>query len=186
MSKDPRRHTPVFRGSYVNIDKPRKANEEAEPLYSIMIVLDPEDSEQADYINTLEDWVNEVAEAKFGEVPRRLKSPIREGELVADEFIGYVCINASSNRRPGVVDADLNPLDEMDLSDEVYSGAWYRASIRPYAWEHKTGGKGVSFGLDNLMKVEDDEPLGNVAPKPEDDFAEMKSAGRKKARSRAR
>lgn len=181
---DKRRHTPEFRGSYVHLISPRKATEDAKAVYSMLIVLDPSDPEHDDYIYELEGWIEEVCKDKWGEVPRRLKSPLKEGEDFSDgpEFEGMICFNASNVRRPGIVDADLNPIDEMDLEDELYSGAWYRASIRPYAWQHKTGGKGVSFSLDNVMKVADDEPLGATAPPAEEDFADMKRAGRKKRR----
>lgn len=183
---DPRRHTPVFRGSFAHLAKPNRIDEDSDPRYSILVVLDPEDDEQADYIEAIEDWVEELALDKWGEVPRRLKSPIKEGEELGEEFEGMVCFQAHSDRKPGIVDAELEPIDEMDQDEELYSGAWYRISIRPYAWEHKTGGKGVSFGLDNVMKVEDDEPLGGGKPKAEDDFADAKSAGRSKARARGR
>lgn len=183
---DSRRHTPAFRGSYVHLDRPHKINDEGEPRYSILIVLDPDNDDHADYIETLEDWVAEVAEEKFGEVPRRLKSPIREGDDIGEEFEGMVCLNVGNTRKPGVVDADLEPIDDLDRAEELYSGAWYRVSIRPYAWEHKTGGKGVSFSLDNVMKVDDDEPIGPSAPAAEDDFADTKTAGRQSKRSRGR
>jgi hypothetical protein len=186
--KDPRRHTPEFRASFVHLAKPDRISEDADLKYSLLMVLDPEDPEQGEYIELLEDWVDEVAEEKFGEVPRKLRSPLRDGEDISEagEFDGMVCVNLGNKRKPGIVDADLDAIDEMDQQEELYSGAWYRCSIRPYAWEHKTGGKGVTFSLDNVMKVRDDEPLGATAPAAEDDFADVKSAGRKKARPSGR
>lgn len=185
---DNRRHTPEFRGSFVHLVTARKATEDAKAQYSMLVVLDPDDPEHANYLDDLEDWIDETAKAKWGEVPRRLKRPIRDGEEFSDgpEFDGKMCFNAANTRCPGVVDADLEPIDDMDKAEELYSGAWYRASIRPFAWEHKTGGKGVSFSLDNVMKVADDEPLGATAPPPEDDFADMKRGGRKAKRGRSR
>jgi hypothetical protein len=43
---------------------------------------------------------------------------------------------------------------------EVYSGAWYRAQVRAFAYEN-AGNKGVSFGLQNVQKLRDDDPLGS-------------------------
>lgn len=187
-NQDPRRHTPEFRASFVHLARPNRIDEDSQAKYSLLMVLDPEDPDQADYLDTLEDWIDEVAEEKWGEVPKRMRSPIREGEDINDsgEFDGMFCINLGNTRKPGIVDADLERIDEMDQDEQLYSGAWYRCSIRPYAWEHKTGGKGVTFSLDNVMKVRDDEPLGSTAPPAEDDFAETKSAGRKKARPSGR
>jgi hypothetical protein len=187
-NKDPRRHTPEFRASFVHLARASRVNEDSEPRYSLLMVLDPEDPDQGPYIDDLEDWIEEVAKEKWGEVPRRLRSPLREGEDISDngEFDGMVCLNLGNTRKPGIVDSDLERIDEMDQDEELYSGAWYRCSIRPYAWEHKTGGKGVTFSLDNVMKVRDDEPLGATAPAAEDDFADVKSAGREKARRSGR
>jgi len=184
---DKRRHTPEFRGSYVHLAKPSKIDEDSDPRYSILIVLDEDDDDQMDYLESLEDWIQEVAEEEWGDVPKRLKMPIREGgDFDSDDFEGKVVLNVSSARKPGIVDSELEAIDEMDQAQELYSGAWYKVSIRPYAWNHKTGGKGVSFALDNVMKIRDDEPLGGSAPRAEDDFADMKSAGRKKSRKKGR
>jgi hypothetical protein len=186
--KDPRRHTPEFRASFVHLDRPSRIDEDAKLTYSLLMVLDPEDEEHDAYIGDLEGWIEEVAQEKWGEVPRKLRSPIRDGEDISEsgEFDGMVCVNLANTRKPGIIDADLERIDEMDQAEELYSGAWFKCSIRPYAWEHKTGGKGVSFSLDNVMKVRDDEPLGASAPPPEDDFAEAKTSGRKRARSSGR
>lgn len=189
--RDPRRHTPVFRGSFVHLARPDRPNEDSDPRFSVLVVLDIEDNdEHGEYLDTLEDWIDEVAEEKWGDVPKRLKSPIREGEEISEDsyFEGKICFSASSQetRKPGMVFEDLEPIDPSDQTEELYSGAWYRCTIRPWAWEHKTGGKGVSISLDNVMKMEDDEPLGGSAPAAEDDFADMKTAGRKKSRQRGR
>ena len=76
-------------------------------------------------------------------------------------------MQATSNNKPGIVDAALKPI--MD-ANEIYSGAYYRASIRAYAWEHPTGGKGVSIALDNIMKVKDGEAFSGRTD-ASDDFA---------------
>jgi hypothetical protein len=64
--------------------------------------------------------------------------------------------SANEDSRPGLVDANLQDIiDEV----EVYSGAWYRAQVRPYSYSKK-GNIGVAFGLQNVQKLRDDEPLG--------------------------
>lgn len=191
-SRDPRRHTPVFRGSFVHLARPDRVNDDADPRYSLVVVLDVEnDDEHAAFLDNLEEWIDEVAEERWGEIPKRLKSPIREGADISDDdyMADKVCFSASSQetRKPGLVYDDLEPIDPQDQTQELYSGAWYRCTIKPWAWEHKTGGKGVSISLDNVMKVDDDEPLGGgSAPDAEDDFSDMKSAGRNKVRRKGR
>ena len=44
--------------------------------------------------------------------------------------------------------------------DRFYAGCWARASVRAHAYDTK-GNKGVSFYLNNLQFVGDDEPLGS-------------------------
>ena len=73
--------------------------------------------------------------------------------------------SVKSATRPGVVDTDLQPIIDPE---ELYSGAYYRASINPFAWDHPTGGKGVSFGLNYVMKVRDGEPFSGRKAAEED------------------
>ena len=53
--------------------------------------------------------------------------------------------------------------------EEIYSGCYVRASINAYAFNIQ-GNSGVSFGLNNIQKVRDGEPLGGGGSKAEDDF----------------
>lgn len=47
---------------------------------------------------------------------------------------------------------------------EIRSGDHGFAVLVAFAWDHPTGGKGVSFGLRYLQKTRDGEPLGGGAP----------------------
>lgn len=77
-------------------------------------------------------------------------------------------IRASTDRRPAVVDRDLTPLAEQD--SKPYAGCYVNATIRLYAWEHKTGGRGVSAGLRAVQFVKDGEAFGAGPINPEDEF----------------
>ena len=75
-------------------------------------------------------------------------------------FEGYVAgakfINATSNTKPGLVDAQNNDIiNEADF----YPGCYARATVRPF-WYDTAGNKGVAFGLQNIQKLADGEPLG--------------------------
>lgn len=172
--------TPEFRGSFVHVLEPhamRVAPGEAqpEPRYQITIPIPKTDP----FWKKFDKLVEETAVAKWGKVPPKLKTPKKDGDdtdmdgNVRPEFAGKWSIQASSKKKPGIVDANLQPIM---TADEIYSGAWYRASIRCYAWEHATGGRGVSVALDNCMKVRDDEAFSGRA-RAEDDFADFASAG---------
>lgn len=165
--------TPEFRGSFVAIDKPKrvKGDDTSEPKFQVLAAFDKDDE---DTHAELQAMVEAAAIDKWGKVPPKFKSPIKDGDDEEyDNLKGKWTLNLTNTKRPGVVDADVDPIMDMD---EIYSGAWYRASIRCYAWEHPTGGKGASFSLDNLMKIRDDERFDG-ATSAEDDFADFKKGG---------
>lgn len=163
--------TPEFRGSFVHIlepHAPKAAPGEApqKPRYQITIPL----AKDHKFWEQVQGLVTETATAKWGKIPPKLKSPIKDGDAEGrDEFKGKLTIQATSNNKPDIVDKALNPI--MD-ANEIYSGAWFRASIRAYAWEHPTGGKGVSIALDNVMKIRDDEAFSGRSSAG-DDFADF-------------
>jgi len=168
--------TPEFRGSFVHILEPhaiRVAPGEKQPeaRYQITIPIAKTDP----FWKKFDSLVEETAKAKWGKVPPKMKSPKKDGDEtdnegnVRPEFAGRWSLQATSKNRPGIVDANLQPIMS---ADEIYSGAWYRASIRCYAWDHPTGGKGVSVALDNVMKTKDDEAYSGRTT-AESDFADF-------------
>ena len=167
--------TPEFRGSYVNLAKPRSVGT-GDPRYSILMPLPESDP----FVKIMQEREKEVAIEKWGKVPKKLKSALkfgadREGdEDGVDEFEGCVTVNFSSADEPGLVYFDEDG-DKAAITDKkmLYSGAFYRVSTRPYAWEHETGGRGVSWSLDNVLWVRGGTPIsgrGNA----EDDFSNIK------------
>lgn len=96
-------------------------------------------------------------------------------EANTKEWDGYdddhVFITATSKRRPAVVDRDLSPLSEAD--GKPYAGCYVNATVRAYAWEHKTG-KGVSFDLMAVQFAKDGDAFGGGAPvNVEEEFEEL-------------
>ena len=99
-----------------------------------------------------------------------LKTPLHDGDRERkgdDAYRNSWFINANSTTKPGVVDADRNPI--LDAS-ELYSGIIGRASINFYAY-NSNGNRGIACGLNNLQKLADGTPLGGHS-RAEDDFAE--------------
>lgn len=103
-----------------------------------------------------------------GKIPANIKLPLRDAdeEDIDDEArAGCMFFNASSSRKPQIVDRKVQPiLDE----EEVYSGCYANVSVNFYAFS-KEGNKGIAAGLGNIQKVKDGERLagGSTA---EDDF----------------
>ena len=144
--------------SFVNVFEP------AETLngtlkYSTMILIPKSDKDTiARFNKAFEECKAANANYFGGSVPKTLKGGLRDGatEREDDAFKDYYFINASSNEKPGVVDADLNPI--LDKS-EFYSGVFGRASITLYPYD-VSGSRGIACGLNNVQKLEDGEKLG--------------------------
>ncbi len=106
----------------------------------------------------------------------KLKFPVKDGDKETDksgdpkpECTGMWVVAASSDHRPGIVEADGQTYIEED-SNHFYAGVWAFVSLNGYAWDYKDFAKrGVSFGLRNVQKVKDGERLGGITA-AHDDF----------------
>jgi len=182
MSKTLTTKTP-FLGSFVHLTKPSLPPGETDTdkaRYQITIILPKKDPFWKDAAAAIKAQATE----KWGKIPAKFVNPIRDGDENVDddgnlkypETAGCYTLQASTKRRPGIVDAKLQPITDPD---ELYSGAFYRATVGTYAWDHPTGGKGVSFNLNNVQKVRDGEPLDGSTSADKDfaDFAEEEGDG---------
>mgnify|MGYP000718200289 CR=1 FL=1 len=118
-------------------------------------------------ISLLRTAAAEVAADKFGPAwaKRNLHSPFRDqderadgdGNLPSGYASGAIFMNVNANRDypPGVRLRDMQPAKPSD----IYPGCWAIVTLRPYAFDTPKK-KGVSFGLQNVMKLCDDERLG--------------------------
>ncbi|UOF83008.1 hypothetical protein [Caudoviricetes sp.] len=172
--------TPVFRGSYVYLTKPRiNKNKPDEPgKFQMVIVLPKNKPETKEFIKKLEKLFVTTMTEKFGKaIPFTACKhyPIKDGDLpnedgeVNEAHAGCWTISASNKFKPQALTLQG---EEIIDADELYSGAWYRASIGAYAWKHESGGKGVSVDLKNVLKVKDDTRFGGGG-NAKDDFAEF-------------
>lgn len=157
------------RFSYANVFEPTAIEEGQTPKYNISILIDKSDKKTIDKINAAIEEAKEEGKKKWGgTIPKKLKLPLRDGDEEREEdeaYQGHFFINANSTKKPGIVDADLNPI--MD-KDEFYSGCYGRASINFYPFD-AAGNKGIAVGLNNLQKLEDGERLAGGSS-AEDDF----------------
>ena len=163
--------TGKVRFSYAQVFEPKAMNESSAPKYSISLIISKKDKKTLDKIKAaIESAIEEGKTSRWGgKVPKNLKTPLRDGddEREDDEvYAGDMFVNANSSNKPGLVDADLNPI--MDKS-EFYSGCYGRASINFYAYD-SNGSKGIACGLNNLQKLEDGERLAGGGASAEEDF----------------
>ena len=138
--------------------------------YSVSIII-PKDSPQIPEIrNAIKEATEEGRSAKFGgKIPANLRTCLRDGDTDRPEDPAYAnsyFINASSKNAPGI----LEPTKQR-MTDEthLYSGCYAHVAVNFYAY-NAAGNKGVTAGLNNIMKTRDGEPLSGAAS-AEADFA---------------
>lgn len=168
------RHT-VF--SYLNVNEPKVPMGGGTPKYSVSLIIPKSDTVTVAKIRAAIKAAYDEGQSKLKgnskSIPalESIKTPLRDGdkdrkgdEAYADSWF----VNANSTTKPGVVDADRNPILE---TSELYSGIIGRASINFYAY-NTNGNRGIACGLNNLQKLADGTPLGGRS-RAEDDFADL-------------
>jgi len=154
--------TPEFRAAFISVFRATSMKNADgsvnKPKFSIRAAFPPTAK-----LDALKKVAEMAAREKWGDkIPKTLRSPFRTNEELENPIVGIgddwiiMSFSANEDRRPGIVDSKLQ--DIIDDAD-VYSGAWYRAQVRAFAYEN-AGNKGVSFGLQNVQKLRDDDPLG--------------------------
>lgn len=139
--------------------------------YSVCVIIPKSDTVTLDKIKKAIEATKVVGKSKLadrnGKIPSTIKIPLRDGdeERSDDEaFAGAYFLNATSNRKPTIVDRNLDPI--MD-KDEFYSGVYGRISLNFFAFS-ANGNKGIAAGLQNIQKLEDGEMLAGGSTAQED------------------
>jgi hypothetical protein len=183
--------TPKFRVSFPFVFKPRPNKfKNNEPQYS-MTLLFPKGADLTVLKNAAREAITEKWGADQKKWPPNLRLPFRKHEekAVTDEATqqlifpqgmeaGGIFLNVASKQKPGLVDHD-----RQDIIDEsqFYAGCYARATLSVYTYD-QAGNRGVNFGLQNVQKLAEGEPLSGRA-RAEDEFAPVKLEGGSQAGS---
>lgn len=132
-----------------------KGQSDDQAKYQVTCLI-PKDAD----IAVLKTAAAEAAADKF-KAKGGIRSPFRKTDEneklaaagLADDFPYY--ITARSKDRPGVVGPNGKTVEDPE---QVYSGRWARISCQAFAYD-QSGNKGVSFGLQNVQLLDQDEPL---------------------------
>jgi hypothetical protein len=165
--------TPKFICSFPDLFVPTlgknpKPNEK--PKYKLTLLF-PKGAD----LTALKEAAAKCARDKWGsDLPKKLKSPFLDaGQYDYEGYeAGMTFIRTSTVQAPGVVGTTKDPLTDKLKSlepSDVYPGCIMHATIRPYWFDHPEGGKGVSFGLQNVQKLEEGTQIAGRR-KPEDEF----------------
>lgn len=175
--------TPEFRVSYPNVFQARKNELSGKDEFSLTAMF-PKTADLSALKRAAEAVLVEKLGADKSKWPANMRNPFRknsekyknvDGKTVAPQGMedpDGIFINIKAQQKPGVVDQNVQPIIEPR---EFYAGCYAIASVRPYFYDQK-GNKGVAFGLNNIQKVRDGEPLGGVS-RPEDDFKPAAGGG---------
>lgn len=162
--------TGKVRFSYANVFEPTAMQDGQTPKYNVSIIISKSDTKTVEAIKKAIEAAKEAGKSKIadknGKIPVSLKTPLRDGDEERPDDPAYensYFINANSERKPGIVDRDLNPIMSRD---DFYSGCYGRASINFYAFN--VNSKGIACGLNNLQKLEDGERLAGGSSAEED------------------
>lgn len=171
--------TGKVRLSYANIWEPKAING-GEEKYSASILIPKSDKETLRKIKDAVDALKQEAMSKNkGKLPPKFHTPLRDGdeEKPDDEaYAGHYFFNASSKNKPGIAKPigkgsdGKTKLEEITDSTEVYSGCYAKVSVNFYLFD-TNGNRGIAAGLNNIVKVQDGEPLAGRAS-VQSDFAD--------------
>lgn len=157
MSSDNSRkvNTPRARLSYPHLFEPQQYGEQ-EPKYSCELLF-----EEGTDLSQLKAAVDVAIEEKWGnKPPKKLRLPFRDGDEKEDKdgYEGVTFIVARAKQQPGLVKG--RTLEPVTDRNDIYGGCYVIANVTAFAYEHKQGGKGVSFALNHVLKVADGERFG--------------------------
>lgn len=174
--KDPNIVTlPNVRLSFPALFTAKSMEEGKEPQFSATFLFD--NVEHDAVLTRIESVIDRVALDFFKKkVPLKHRC-LHDGNEKSD-LEGYgdgtSFLVSSNKKRPGVVDRLLNPLAEAD--GKVYPGCYVNATVRIFAWEHKTGGRGVSAQLRAVQFVKDGPSFGAGPVDPTQEFSSLDDA----------
>lgn len=172
--------TPKFRVSYPHLFKPQQNELNGKQEFSLVAIF-----AKGTDLTPLKKAAEAVLIDKFGpdktKWPTNLRNPFRKcserwknegGKQIIPagyedgEAIFMTFKQDAEKGRPTVVDQHVAEILEPQY---VYPGMYARASVRPYVYSQK-GNQGVSFGLSNVQKLDEGEPLGGTRTRAQDDF----------------
>lgn len=158
--------TPEFRVAFPSVFK-KRAYGDGEAKFTVTMLFDKSVDlsvlKKAADAALNETWSNPKTR------PKKLNNPFLDGDEVDwDGFAGKTYVRATSLYPPGIVDRRRQLITE---EENFYAGCWARGTINAFTYDKK-GNRGVSFGLQNLQFIRDDEAFTGRTP-PEEDFEDL-------------
>ena len=164
--------TGKVRFSFCNLFAPRSIDG-GPAKYSVTLLIPKKDKTTFEKIKTAMDAAKSayIQRNSGKKLPSNLKHTMHDGDGerpnggdFGEECKGCYVMTVSSNNPPVVVDSGKNPILEPR---DLFSGCYGRAIINFYVYD-TNGNKGISAGLNGVMKLSDGEPLSGGVVTDED------------------
>jgi len=168
--------SPTGTFQWVFLDKPKvdKNNPEKEPFYSITLLMDKKDPKVIEKLDQMKSCIKDALEKRFGDkVPAKYYTPIKDGDVETDKegnpaYPGSWYIEAKNKEKPGLVDADREPILTQQA---VWSGCKGRLSLGFVGYD-VSAKKGVTIYLNNVQLTDNSAPKMGGRKSAEEDFSE--------------
>lgn len=156
--------TGKVRLSYCNLFEPRAAIAGGAETYGVTLLIPKTDTYTLQKIKSAMEAAKQTYLAKNAgkKLPTELKNTLHDGDgerpnggEFGPECKGCYVITVSSKNKPVLVYSDKTPITDPQ---ELYSGCYGRAILNFYVYD-TNGNKGISAGLNGVMKLSDGEPL---------------------------
>lgn len=156
--------TGKVRFSYCSLFESRAAVAGGQETYSVTLLIDKGDKHTLSKIKAAITEAKQIYLQKNSgkKLPSELKTTLHDGDGerpnggdFGPECKGCYVMTVSSRNKPVLVDKNKVPITDPQ---ELYSGCYGRAIINFYVYD-TNGNKGVSAGLNGVMKLHDGEPL---------------------------
>ncbi len=155
--------------TYAFLWKPRNSSEDGDDQkgkkFSTSLLIPKTDQQTLDRFNLALQHALALGQQKGfwgAALPSNFKVPLRDGDAECaekgEEYAGHWFLNASSTRRPQIVDINRNDIWE---EGDVYSGCYARVCINLFPFNQR-GNRGIGCGLEAVQKICDGEALGGV------------------------
>jgi hypothetical protein len=158
--------------------KPRAFQEGNVPKYSVMIIFDKKDPKHMAHLKQLnadamqvmnEHWPNPADQPRIPFVGSSWQNTIRDGDTATNksgipylektpEIAGHWFIQPKNKDKPAVVKAGNGVWMEVTDPNEIYGGCYCDVGVNVYSYE--VTDKGITIGLNGVMKVEDADRIG--------------------------
>lgn len=149
------------RFSYLHAFEPQAAKGSEVKKYSVSAIIPKSDTATIAKVNAAIEAAKLIGKDSVwkGKIPANLKPLLHDGDVERPEdeaYRGAMYLNCNATTKPGLVDANRNPIMSQD---ELKSGDYGYLNISVFPYNNVS--VGVGAGFNHLMKTKDGEALSS-------------------------